>query len=253
MNERAIYNDLILAWFVAAGIVFITLLFFSAPYGRHLRKGWGPAVNNTLGWVAMEAAAPLTFAACFFIGRETLTAATLIFLGLWEVHYLHRAFLYPFSRRGKTQRLSLIVLLFGLFFNFINGYLNGRYLFTFSTAYTNAWLVDPRLICGLIIMIAGFVINRQGDTILRNLRQPGEDRYKIPYGSFFRWISCPNYLGEIIIWTGWAIATWSLPGLCFAVWTAANLAPRARAHHRWYRSQFPEYPEERKALLPGVW
>jgi len=44
-----------------------------------------------------------------------------------------------------------------------------------------------------------------------------------------------------------------VPGLAFAVWTFANLAPRARAHHRRYHGHFEEYPEERKALIPGVW
>ena len=52
---------------------------------------------------------------------------------------------------------------------------------------------------------------------------------------------------------GWALATWSLPGLAFAVWTVANLVPRARANHRWYRGRFPDYPKERRALVPGVW
>jgi protein-S-isoprenylcysteine O-methyltransferase Ste14 len=69
----------------------------------------------------------------------------------------------------------------------------------------------------------------------------------------FEWVSCPNYLGEIVAWAGWALATWSPAGLVFAVWTFANLAPRAWSHHRWYRSNFPEYPKERKALVPGVW
>jgi hypothetical protein len=39
----------------------------------------------------------------------------------------------------------------------------------------------------------------------------------------------------------------------FAVWTAANLAPRAHSHHRWYRDNFVDYPLERKALLPRLW
>jgi protein-S-isoprenylcysteine O-methyltransferase Ste14 len=69
----------------------------------------------------------------------------------------------------------------------------------------------------------------------------------------YRWISCPNYLGEIVEWSGWALATWSLPGLAFAVWTAANLAPRAHSHHLWYREHFEDYPPQRKALLPGLW
>jgi steroid 5-alpha reductase family enzyme len=78
------------------------------------------------------------------------------------------------------------------------------------------------------LFLAGFIINRGADHVLRNLRKPGVAGYKIPYGGLYRWISCPNYFGEIITWIGWAVVTWSLPGLAFAAWTAANLVPRAR-------------------------
>jgi protein-S-isoprenylcysteine O-methyltransferase Ste14 len=135
----------------------------------------------------------------------------------------------------------------------MNGYLNGRYLYTFSGGYGNQWLTDPRFIIGILVFILGYVINRQSDQVLKSLRGPGETGYRIPWGGCYRWISCPNYAGEMIIWAGWAIATWSLPGLAFAFWTAANLVPRARAHHAWYQTTFPDYPMERKALLPGLW
>ena len=65
-------------------------------------------------------------------------------------------------------------------------------------------------------------------------------------------MSCPNYLGEIVEWCGWALATWSPAGLAFAVYTAANLAPRAVSNHHWYLSHFPDYPRERRALIPFV-
>jgi steroid 5-alpha reductase family enzyme len=114
-------------------------------------------------------------------------------------------------------------------------------------------LSHPRTIIGVFIFVVGFIINRWSDRILRSLRtHPGDD-YQVPYGGLFRWVSCPNYLGEIIEWTGWAIATWSLPGLSFAIWTVANLAPRARAHHAWYQAHFQDYPARRKALIPGIW
>jgi len=45
--------------------------------------------------------------------------------------------------------------------------------------------------------------------------------------------------------------TWSLPGLSFAVWTAANLIPRALHHHSWYKKEFKDYPQKRKAIFPG--
>ena len=61
------------------------------------------------------------------------------------------------------------------------------------------------------------------------------------------------YLGEIIEWVGWGTATWSLPSLVFAVWTVANLVPRSRSHHLWYKQRFSTYPFERKALIPRLW
>jgi protein-S-isoprenylcysteine O-methyltransferase Ste14 len=251
INDETFYNYLLMISFGLAVIVFIALFFLSAPYGRHVRKGWGPSVRNKLAWVIMEAPSPLLFAACFLIGNNK-TVVPLVFLALWEAHYIHRAFIYPFSLRGDRQ-FPILVIGFGLTFNLMNAYLNGHYIFSLSTQYTTAWLSDPRFFGGLTMFVAGYLINRSADRILRNLRGPGETGYKIPQKGFYRWISCPNYFGEIVVWTGWALATWSLPGLAFAVWTVANLAPRARSNHLWYQQTFPDYPAERKALLPGLW
>ena len=105
----------------------------------------------------------------------------------------------------------------------------------------------------MTIFFIGIIINLHSDKIIRDLRKPGETEYKIPYGGMFRWVSCPSYFGEITEWTGWAIMTWSLPGLVFVVWTFANLAPRALSHHKWYLETFPDYPKNRKALIPFVY
>jgi len=253
VSEQVLFNGLIIGWFLLAVVVFLALLFVAAPYGRHARGGWGPTINDKMGRVIMEAAAPLAFAICFVLGSNANTVTTLVFLGLWEAHYIHRAFIYPFGLRSRSRGMPLIIVDFGLLFNTVNGYLNGRYIFTFSSGYTNEWLGDPRFVAGVVLFITGFLINRRADQILHNLRQPSESGYKIPYGKLYRWISCPNYFGEVIIWLGWAVATWSLPGLAFATWTVANLVPRARLHHAWYREHFPDYPPERRALLPGLW
>jgi 3-oxo-5-alpha-steroid 4-dehydrogenase 1 len=253
MSESVVYNSLLVAWFIIGVIVFIALFFVVAPYGRHLRKGWGYSVGNKLGWVLMEAPAPLVFAVCFFYGDVKNSPVTLIFLVLWEAHYLHRAFIYPFSLRGSARRMPIGVIIMGFLFNIMNGYLNGRYIFTFSGGYDNSWLADPRFIAGLILFIVGYTINRQADLDLRSLRKPGESGYKISYSRLHRLVSSPNYLGEMTIWIGWALATWSLPGLAFAFWTVANLLPRARDNHAWYRQNFTDYPAERKALIPKLW
>lgn len=141
----------------------------------------------------------------------------------------------------------------GLTFNVLNGWLNGYWLFVLSGGYLTRWLWDPRFVAGAALFVAGFVLNQWADAILRRLRAPGETGYSIPYGPPYRFVSCPNYLGEITMWLGWALATWSAPGVLFAVWSIANLAPRARDYHRGYRAHFPEYPPERTALVPGLW
>jgi 3-oxo-5-alpha-steroid 4-dehydrogenase 1 len=253
ITESSVYSGFIIASFILAAGVFIALFFVNAPYGRHVRRGWGASIPCRLGWLVMEAPAALLFVLYFELGSAPKNLAMFAFLALWEAHYIHRAFIYPFSLSDGRKKMPLLVTALAVFFNVGNTYTNGRYLFTLSGGYPNAWLVDPRFIAGVIIFIAGFIINRWADRVLRDLRQPGETGYRIPQGGLYRWISCPNYFGEMIEWAGWAIATWSLPGLAFAVWTFANLAPRARAHHAWYHEHFAEYPRERRALIPGVW
>ncbi len=253
MTEQVIFNYLLVAWFLLAGTVFILLFFISAPYGRHLRKGWGLNINPKTGWVVMEAPAVLVFAACFIFGSAPYSFAVLAFFFMWQAHYVHRAFVYPLEIGRSSRRMPLLIVGFGFTFSVINAYLNGRYLFTFSGGYASDWLGDPRFVVGVILFGLGYIINRRSDGILLNMRKNGISGYSIPEGGLYRWVSCPNYLGEVIIWTGWAVATWSLPGLAFALWTIANLVPRARAHHAWYRKNMPDYPPERKALLPRLW
>jgi len=253
MSEQAFFNILLVAWFALAVIIFIALFFIVAPYGRHTRRSWGPQMGDKLGWIIMEAPSPLLFSAFFVLGIQQISLTAIAFLILWEWHYVHRAFIYPFTRRAGASGMAVVVVSLGFLFNIGNAYLNGRYIFTLSGGYENAWLLTPQFIIGAALFVAGFIINRWADTSLRNLRQPGESGYKIPVGGLYRWISCPNYFGEMLTWAGWAVATWSLPGLAFAVFTIANLAPRARAHHLWYRQHFVDYPEKRKALVPAIW
>jgi hypothetical protein len=253
MNLESLYHYTLFLSFSLAGVVFITLFFVNAPYGRHARRGWGPLLPSWAGWLAMEAPSPLLMLALFFAGDAPKTLVPVILLLMWQAHYLHRAFIYPFMISDGRKKMPLGVVLMAFFYNLSNGFLNGYYLFSLSNGYSLSWLWDWRFILGGLLFAAGFVVNRWADDVLRKLRKPGELGYKIPYGMLYRWVSCPNYLGEIVEWVGWALATWSLAGLCFAVWTFVNLAPRAQAHHNWYHENFPEYPPERKALIPYVW
>ena len=98
-------------------------------------------------------------------------------------------------------------------------------------------------------------LGEDSESIVRNLRDknnPGGAEYRIPFGGGFRFVTSPAYLGELIAWSGFALLTWALPGVAILLITAGNLIPRALGTHTWYQEKFPEYPTDRKALLPYV-
>lgn len=236
---------------MVAPVVCVLLLFVTAPYGRHAREGWGPTLSIRPGWMVMESPASVGFLAVYLCGEARAGVVPALFLLLWEAHYLHRTFIYPRHLRGPDGRLPWVIVLTGVVFNCVNAWINARWI-SQSGHYDDRWLLDPRWIAGLVLFLGGKAVNLQSDGILSRLRAPGKTGYHVPHGGLFRWVSCPNYLGEIVEWGGWAVATWSLPGLAFAIFTAANLVPRALAHHRWYRATFSDYPPERRALVPFV-
>lgn len=252
MNEARLHAWLLGAMALLALVVFVSLLVRPAPYGRHgAGKAWGPTLSSRLAWVLMESPSVVTFGAAYLCAPRPIDAVLAAFFVMWQAHYVHRAFLFPWRLRRATP-MPLFVCALGAVFTGLNGWLNGRGITALHAPYGDAWLRDPRFVLGVALFVAGSFINRHADRVLLRLRRPGETDYKIPRGGLFRWLSCPNYLGEIVEWCGWAVATWSLPGAVFVVWTAANLVPRALAHHRWYRAQFADYPADRKALVPFV-
>ena len=252
MTEATLHTYATWAQIGLALITFISLFFITAPYGRHGRGGWGPEVNQRLGWVLMELPACVLWLAIFFMGEHALELAPLALMSLWQAHYINRTFIFPLRIKAEGKTTPFSIVLTAVVFNSLNAYINARWVSQLGH-YDASWLLDARFILGALLFALGFGINQHADWVLMNLRKPGETGYKIPRGGLYTYITCPNYFGEVLEWTGFAIASWSLPGLAFALYTFANLAPRARDHHRWYKQKFSDYPVERRALFPVVW
>ena len=253
MTDNIIFNSLLLAVFASALITALALLFVDAPYGRHKRSGWGPTINTRWGWVLMESPASLLFFYFYFSGENAGNMVCILLLLMWQLHYFHRSFIYPFQIKVKPgDRSPLLVILMGSAYCGINGYLNGSYISNYADHLNQDWLSDPRFIIGVALFAFGYYLNKRSDSILRNLRINNPGSYQIPYGAGFRYVSMPNYLGEIITWTGFAMASWSLAGVSFVLFTMANLVPRALANHKWYQQTFNDYPKDRKAVFPYI-
>ena len=236
---------------LGAGVsAFVLLFFLSAPYGRHARAGWGPVAGPRMAWVAMELPSLAAFVVAVWswsTAPPRATAAVLIMF--WVLHYGYRGLVYPFRIRPSGQGVPWLVVGLAVLFNITNGTTNGYALGALSSGVGPAPEVFA-LGCGL--WVGGVLINQHADHVLRSLRGPGETGYRVPVGGLYRWVSCPNYLGEIVEWLGFALAASTGAAWVFFFFTCCNLLPRALTHHRWYRSEFPDYPTSRRALIPWV-
>ena len=241
------------AWIGLAVLVFVTLFFVTAPYGRHLRGGWGPQVPARVGWMAMEAPALLLVGLGLAFGSRPLDAYSLLLGAMFLAHYVNRTVVFPLRLPPASRPMPLSIVLSAVFFNLVNGSLQGLWLGELAPSplpsQLSLRLSEPRIAIGLALFVAGAAINLQSDAILRRLRRQSSG-YQVPHGGLFRYVSCPNYFGEIVEWTGFAMVMGALPGFAFLAWTLANLVPRALEHHRWYRATFPDYPRDRRALVP---
>ena len=224
----------------------IPLLFFvTAPYGRHFRPGWGPAVTSRIGWVAMEWPSVVLFALVWIVNPEFGTPMVTALGLLWLVHYIQRTFVFSLLQRSSGRRQAVLTVALANGFNVLNA--------TGNAAALRDRPFDGAFLIGSVLFLAGMVLNVHSDHLLRRLREPGETGYKVPAGGGFRYVSAPNYLGEIVEWIGFALAAQTLAAWAFAAFTFANLAPRAVANHRWYRERFADYPRQRRALIPFLW
>ena len=239
-------------WIMIGLLTFTSLIVYKikAPYGRHSNNNWGKMISNHWGWFWMELPAFIIMPTIAILGPSDKTELTWLLISLWTYHYFFRTIIFPFKLKTKNKKIPLLIVLSALTFNGINGLLNGYFLGYFFQAEESIFSIH--IIIGIMLFTTGLIINRSSDRILISLRKK-QSGYLIPKGGFFEYISCPNHLGEIIEWSGFALIAWNLPALSFLIWTMCNLIPRALNHHEWYHDHFPDYHKNRKAIIPFIW
>ena len=159
--------------------------------------------------------------------------------------------------KGKSQ-MPVVIVLMGILFNVINVLLQGGGLYLFPNPdYEQgvAYLLRPNAMAGILLFFIGMAINLHSDHVVRHLRKPGDTKHYLPKDGFFRFVTSANYFGEFMEWVGFAVLTWSWAGAVFALWTFANLGPRAARIYERYKEEFGEELDTKKVkrMIPFIY
>ncbi|KAL4458471.1 hypothetical protein ABPG75_013336 [Micractinium tetrahymenae] len=114
-------------------------------------------------------------------------------------------------------------------------------------------------LAGAAVFLLGNALQCHSHWLLARLGRRGGSRakqaYKIPRGGAFELVSCPHYLGEVVIYAGLALVAGGgrrATAWLMLLWVVTNLSLAAGMTHRWYREHFKSYPRRRRALFPFV-
>ena len=260
------FNDLLFIMSLVGFVVFVSLYFVDAGYGKMRSDKWGPSMNNKVGWLLMEC--PVFFVVLYeyfkslnMYGGLTQHVPYWVFFLIFEFHYFQRSFVFPFLLKGKSK-MPFAIMILSVVWNLINGYIQGYFLFHiaptdpyYSHLYTSEWLTDPRFIVGTVIFITGWIINIHSDHVIRHLRKPGDTNHYLPKKGLYKYVTSANYFGEITEWFGFAILTWSFAGLVFFWFSCCNLVPRANSIYNKYAEEFPDEFDRKKLkrIIPFIY
>lgn len=244
------FYNLLLAWIILGISTFVFLIFskINTPYGRHSKRGWGIMVNNAFAWFWMEFPALVIMPSLVMFGPNRLNPLSILLATIWFCHYFNRVIIYPMRIKTKNKKMPITIALSAFFFNIFNGFFTGFYIGFINH---DSMLFNYNTVIGLLLFLFGMIININSDNILISLRKTTKG-YKVPMRGFFKFVSCPNYFGEIIEWTGFFVIFPNLAAFSFLLWTCCNLIPRAINHHNWYLKNFNNYPKERKIIFPFI-
>lgn len=256
MFDSQCFNGLIYGMLAMAVVVFISLYFVTAGYGQFRTKQWGWSINNKLAWVLMEIPVFLVMLAIWSQSPLKWHLPQLVLFDLFELHYFQRSLVFPFLLKGQSK-MPVAIMLMGVVFNLINGLIQGGGLYWFPNPDFEqgvSYLARPNAIIGIFVFIIGMTINLHSDHVIRHLREPGDTKHYLPQKGMYHYVTSANYLGEIMEWTGFAIAAGTLAAWVFPIWTAANLVPRAHAIYNRYKAEFGKEPlANRKRIIPFIY
>ncbi|KAI8808297.1 3-oxo-5-alpha-steroid 4-dehydrogenase-domain-containing protein [Cladochytrium replicatum] len=244
--------------------------------GKFERAGWGFKISGRFGWMTFENVPFFVFLLSYLLPSSSAVTSPeslptrYTLAALYLAHYIHRAYIYPLSAPSLAPTNITIVGLAGCF-NIMNGYINGRTA-SFVGEFSGDEVRDWTFWAGVAVFVIGMAINVISDHTMFAMRRKynaakgkksddafettmvGDRTYFLPRGFLWDYVAAPHYFGEVVEWTGYALAARTPASVAFAIFTFGNLVPRGIQAHEWYIKSFGDrYPAHRRAVFPFLW
>lgn len=177
---------------------------------------------------------------CYF------TVPFVTFVGI----HLYRGLFYAFKRNKHSSEWPINTFIFTLTQKIIFSILAG----VATALYIEQQLFDFWIILESIAILIAFVIQIKIDFYLTGQRFVGPKGYRPLKGGLFDYVSCPNYLCELIIWICWGlILELNFGVISMWVWLIPTIYVRAVHRHRWLHRTFKgNLPKKQTPIFPFI-
>lgn len=170
------------------------------------------------------------------------------------LHFLKREYETVFVHKFSLATMPLLNIFKNSFHYWVLSGLNIAYWIYAPSSYTakSSPTIDYINYAGLVLYVYGEVSNFIAHQTLSNLRSRGGTERGIPKGYGFGLVTCPNYLFELIAWTGIALVSKSAATVIFNGIAWAQMHQWAIKKEKALRAEFPDkYKKKKYVLLPS--
>ncbi|EUT79083.1 hypothetical protein PFAG_05655 [Plasmodium falciparum Santa Lucia] len=168
---------------------------------------------------------------------------------IFEIHLLRRFFEQLFLVRTTTKSfMHIFSYLLGISFYIITPFS----LYNKEKINYNWSIISP-----LLLFIIGNIIQFDSHLRLARLRPKGIKKsdtfYKVPYGGFFHFVSCPHYFAEILIYFSFFLLNKNITCSLNFLLVSLILIKNGILTHEWYLKVLADtYPKNRKIIFPYI-
>ncbi|KAH9974173.1 hypothetical protein BGW80DRAFT_1458713 [Lactifluus volemus] len=224
---------------------------YNAPFGKFATPDSILSLDGIKSWILMELVSPFFFLFTAYLHpfshAPLPTQPQSILTALYLLHYLNRALISPL-RTPYRAKSHIVVVLSGMTFNALNGFLLAAFLTSSSSSTASFLIARPHT----LFPDASVWASRSGPSAIakgkaKQLHDDDDDEqqqdgsgggqkrrarqvvvhYAIPHGGLYTFVSFPNYLCEWVEWFGFALAASPIPD--FALLPSANALLAAAA------------------------